>query len=69
MDKVVYLIFVTKNMLAARPMPATTNDMILYYQNLSDIRANIITPIPKTKKLDIKVNVFLKLLSLSFHYY
>ncbi len=56
-------------MLAARPMPATTNDMILYYQNLSDIRANIITPIPKTKKLDIKVNVFLKLFSLSLHYY
>ena len=55
-----------KNKLAASPSPATTNEMILYSHNLSDINLKIRTPIPNTTKLEIKVNVFLKLLSLSF---
>jgi len=60
------LIFVKKNKLAANPRLATTKDMILYYHNLSDMNLKIRTPIPKTTKLEINVNVFLKLLSLSY---
>jgi hypothetical protein len=35
--------------------------MILYYSGGLDINLKIIRPIPKTKKLEIKVKVFLRL--------
>ncbi len=54
-----------KKILAARPIAATTYEMILYYQILSDMSLKMITPMPRTTKLEMKVKVFLRLLSLS----
>jgi hypothetical protein len=54
-----------KKMLATSPTAATTYEMILYSQILSDMSLKMMTPIPRTTKLDMKVKVFLRLLSLS----
>ena len=51
-----------KNILADKPKPATIYEIILYYKGGSYINLKIIRPIPKTKKFEINVNVFLKLL-------
>lgn len=55
-----------KKVLAATPKPATTKEIILYYQILSVMNLNINTPIPNTTKFDMNVNVFRRLLSLSW---
>lgn len=57
--------FVMKNRLAARPMPATTKEIMRYYQRRSDMNLKIRTPMPRTRKFEMNVKVFLRLLSLS----
>ena len=57
--------FNKKNILVERPSPATTYDIILYYNGGFDITLKMIKPIPRTTKFDIKVKVFLRLFSLS----
>lgn len=54
-------------MLAVNPKATTMYDIIEYYRDGLLITLKIMTPSPKTKKLEINVKVFLKLLSLSFY--
>ena len=54
-----------KKMEAQKPMKRTVYAMILYYNFLSCMVEKMMSPRPSTVKLLIKVNKFLKLLSLS----